>query len=150
MRAIIQRVRTAKVTMNGELVSAIGRGLCVLLGIKNDDTTCDLEYIVRKILNIRLFDADGQRWRKSVKDKDFEVLCVSQFTLFATLKGNKPDFHQSMGGDEAKAMYTDFLRAMKEGYQEDRIKNGRFGEYMQVHIENDGPVTITLDSRATK
>ncbi|XP_022669104.1 D-aminoacyl-tRNA deacylase-like [Varroa destructor] len=147
MKAIIQRVRRAKVTVNDEIVSSVGRGLCVLLGIHRDDTSSDLEYVVRKILSIRLFDADGQKWRKSVQDENLEILCVSQFTLHSTLKGNKPNFHLSMGADEAKEMYNEFLRAMKKGYCEDRIKDGRFGEYMQVHIENDGPVTIVLNSR---
>ncbi len=94
MKAIIQRVCTASVTVSNELISSIQNGLCVLIGISRDDNDKDIDYIVRKILNIRLFDSDvtaesgNSKWDKSVVDRDFEVLCVSQFTLQSNLKGN--------------------------------------------------------------
>ncbi|XP_048736488.1 D-aminoacyl-tRNA deacylase 1-like isoform X2 [Ostrea edulis] len=147
MKAIIQRVTQASVTVGEETVSSIGQGLCVLIGIARTDTEKELEYMARKILNIRLFDGDdGKRWNKSVIDKQLEVLCVSQFTLTAILKGNKPDFHEAMGPDTSEKAYQDFLQIMKNSYSPDKIKDGKFGAYMQVHIQNDGPVTIPLES----
>ncbi|XP_013406551.1 D-aminoacyl-tRNA deacylase [Lingula anatina] len=149
MRAVIQRVMKASVSVDGEIVSSIDRGLCVLLGISHNDTPKEFDYMVRKILNLRLFDDDqGKRWMKSVKDKNFEVLCVSQFTLYHVLKGNKPDFHNAMGGEAAEAFYQNFLKELGKAYDHGKIKDGKFGAYMQVHIQNDGPVTITLDSPA--
>ncbi|KAH3848005.1 D-aminoacyl-tRNA deacylase-like [Dreissena polymorpha] len=147
MKAIIQRVTEATVTVDGNLVSSIGKGLCVLVGIGRKDAAKDADWLVKKIINLRLFDGDdGKRWDKSVKDKNYEVLCVSQFTLHTILKGNKPDFHNSMGPDEAPIFYDNFIQLMKQNYSEDKIKNGVFGAMMQVHIQNDGPVTIPLES----
>nr|XP_054751490.1 D-aminoacyl-tRNA deacylase-like [Lytechinus pictus] len=147
MRTIIQRVTKASVTVGDELISSIGRGLCILVGISKDDTPKEREYIVRKILNLRLFDDENdKRWAKSVRDKQLEILCVSQFTLYSILKGNKPDFHQAMPGDQSQIYYNEFLDMLREDYHPDKIKDGQFGAHMQVHIQNDGPVTIQLDS----
>ncbi|XP_066910210.1 D-aminoacyl-tRNA deacylase 1-like [Clytia hemisphaerica] len=147
MRAVIQRVTNASVSVNNELISSIGKGLCVLIGISRDDKPKDVEYIVRKILNLRLFDDDeGRRWKKSVKDSNLEILCVSQFTLYSILKGNKLDFHLAMGPDDSKGFYENFLEELKKNYKSDLIKDGVFGAYMNVHIENDGPITVQLDS----
>ncbi|XP_048244468.1 D-aminoacyl-tRNA deacylase 1-like isoform X3 [Haliotis rufescens] len=105
-----------------------------------------MEYIVRKVLNLRLFDDDGgKRWAKNVMDKQFEVLCVSQFTLCVTLKGNKPDFHEAMGPDLSQQMYQEFLKQLGAAYSPDKVQDGKFGAYMQVNIQNDGPVTIPLE-----
>ena len=97
MKAVIQRVCNASVTVSNELISAIKNGLCVLIGISRDDTDKDIEYIVKKILNIRLFEDDSatesSKWNKNVMERDFEILCVSQFTLQSTLKGTKPGFN---------------------------------------------------------
>lgn len=147
MKAIIQRVTKASVTVGEEQVSAIGRGLCVLLGISVDDTQKDAEYIVRKILNLRLFeDENGKMWTKSVMDKEFEILCVSQFTLQCILKANKPDFHSAMPAELAQPFYSSILENMRSSYKPELIKDGQFGARMQVHIQNDGPVTIELVS----
>ncbi|XP_068155200.1 D-aminoacyl-tRNA deacylase isoform X1 [Drosophila tropicalis] len=147
MRAVIQRVKAAQVTVTGDLVSSIGSGLCVLVGLKTSDTKADVEYMVRKILALRLFeDEAGKRWQKSAKDLDLEILCVSQFTLYNRLKGNKPDFSAAMKGDEAQELYKHFLDRLKLSYDSSKIKDGIFGAYMQVHIQNDGPVTIDLES----
>ncbi|GAB0092714.1 D-aminoacyl-tRNA deacylase [Sergentomyia squamirostris] len=149
MKAIIQRVSSASVTVDQEVISAIGRGLCVLVGICRDDSQKDVEYIVRKLLNIRLFeDPSGKRWSKSVLDEQLEILCVSQFTLYHKLKGNKPDFHLAMQGTDAQDLYNSFLKQLGAKYSPEKIKDGKFGAYMQVHIQNDGPVTIELDSGA--
>ncbi|MFH4974377.1 hypothetical protein AB6A40_001086 [Gnathostoma spinigerum] len=149
MRAVIQRVTRASVTVGDELVSSIGRGICVLVGVERDDKEDDVEYIIRKLIGIRLFPnkETGKRWDKSVKDMDFEILCVSQFTLHGFLKGNKLDFHRSMGGDEAPAFYGNFIEKLRSAYKPNLVKDGRFGAYMQVAMENDGPVTICIDSR---
>ncbi|XP_041838729.1 D-aminoacyl-tRNA deacylase 1 [Melanotaenia boesemani] len=147
MRAIIQRVTKASVTVGEDQVSSIGRGLCVLLGISVEDTQRDADYMVRKILNLRLFeDENGRAWSRSVMDRDFEVLCVSQFTLQCILKGNKPDFHSAMPAELAQSFYDSILENMKSSYKPELIKDGAFGAFMQVHIQNDGPVTIELTS----
>ncbi|XP_071490607.1 uncharacterized protein [Diadema antillarum] len=147
MRAIVQRVTKASVSVGDELVSSIGRGLCILVGISRDDSPKEREYLARKILNLRLFDDDNEkRWTKSVKDKQLEILCVSQFTLYSVLKGNKPDFHQAMPGEQSQAFYNEFLALLRRDYDADKVKDGRFGAYMQVQIQNDGPVTIQLES----
>ncbi|XP_067941469.1 D-aminoacyl-tRNA deacylase 1-like isoform X2 [Watersipora subatra] len=101
---------------------------------------------VRKILNLRVFDEDGKGWDKNVMDKNLEVLCVSQFTLCYILKGNKPDFHQAMAAEQSQLLYNSFLEQMRDAYCSDRVKDGRFQAYMQVHIQNDGPITIPLES----
>ncbi|EDO49100.1 predicted protein [Nematostella vectensis] len=150
MRAIIQRVSKASVTVEGEVISSIGKGLCVLLGISRDDTTGEMEYMVRKILNLRVFDDNGKRWKKNVMDKEYEVLCISQFTLYNILKGNKLDFHLAMGGDDSKQFYEEFLQQMRKSYKPEAIKDGIFGAYMQVDIQNDGPVTINLEAPIQK
>ncbi len=149
--------------------------MCVLVGISRDDTDKDLEYIAKKILSIRLFEnpeetASSGKWNKNVVDRDFEVLCISQFTLQSTLKGfflvfcsiwlflnkviiilkgTKPDFHLAMSSEQSKEFYQKFLDLLKKTYKEEKIKDGRFGAYMKVDIQNDGPVTILLDSKKT-
>ncbi|XP_053567976.1 D-aminoacyl-tRNA deacylase 1 [Bombina bombina] len=150
MRAIIQRVTQASVTVGEEQISSIGRGICVLLGISVEDTQKDVDYMVRKILNLRVFsDENGKQWCKSVMDKQYEVLCVSQFTLQCILKGNKPDYHMAMPSEQAEPFYNDFLQQMRRAYKPELIKDGKFGAYMQVHIQNDGPVTIELEPPAS-
>ena len=150
MRAVIQRVKRASVTVDGALISSIKEGLCVLVGIGQDDTKKDIEYIANKILKLRLFGEEDKRWKKSIMDLNYEVLCVSQFTLMCVLKGNKPDFHQAMDGGKSQKFYEEFLAEMRKRYQPEKIKDGKFAAYMQVEIQNDGPVTIHIDSRAGK
>ena len=154
MRAIIQRVRSAQVSVNGSAVGSIDRGIMVLVGVTHEDTPQDMEYIAKKILTLRLFGnptEDGGRedgkWAKSTMDRGFQVLLVSQFTLFAnTHKGTKPDFHGAMKSDLSRPFFDEFVQLVKNMYKEDRIQTGAFGEYMQVNLTNDGPVTIILDS----
>ncbi|KAJ1976111.1 D-tyrosyl-tRNA(Tyr) deacylase [Dimargaris cristalligena] len=149
MRAVIQRVTRASVMVDGSIVGSIGKGLCLLVGITNGDEPKDIEYLVRKILNLRLFDdEDGKMWKKGVQDLDLEILSVSQFTLYAkTEKGLKPDFHLAMKSSLSKDFYERFLQKLKDDYRADRIQDGQFGAMMDVAIHNDGPVTIILDSR---
>uniref|UniRef100_A0A915JB70 D-aminoacyl-tRNA deacylase n=1 Tax=Romanomermis culicivorax TaxID=13658 RepID=A0A915JB70_ROMCU len=136
--------------VDSRIVSSIGRGLCVLIGLTTQDAENDIDFIIRKLLNLRIFQdpANGKKWDKSVLDLNLEILCISQFTLCATLKGNKPDYHLAMEPEKAKEFYEQFLTALKERYRADLIQDGLFGAYMQVSIENDGPVTINIDSRS--
>ncbi|KAF8934476.1 D-tyrosyl-tRNA deacylase 1-like protein [Dissophora ornata] len=171
MRAVLQRVLQASVEVNGQQISKIKQGLCVLVGLSVDDTSADIDFMVRKLLSVRVFDSshnaqssaseDGgpqdsssdasappKMWAKSVVDIGGEILCVSQFTLYGqVLKGSKPDFHLSMKSETSKQMYHDFLDRLKRAYHPDRIKDGEFGAMMLVNIANDGPVTLELDSR---
>ncbi|KAI1316259.1 D-tyrosyl-tRNA(Tyr) deacylase [Mortierella claussenii] len=174
MRAVLQRVLQASVEVNGQQISKIKQGLCVLVGLSVDDTSADIDFMVRKLLSVRVFDSnqnaagslpsvdsmigtqDGdiavsespKMWAKSVVDIGGEILCVSQFTLYGqVIKGSKPDFHLSMKSETSKAMYHDFLDRLKKAYHADRIKDGEFGAMMLVNIANDGPVTLELDSR---
>merc|ERR1712098_716370 len=132
-------------------ISKIGKGIVALIGIHGDDTKSDLDYIVRKLTNLRLWeDEKGRRWAKSAKDLGLEVLCVSQFTLYHVMKGNKPDFHLAMGGDQSKLFYQEFLGEMNKAYKEEKIKNGVFGAMMEVELVNDGPVTLELEALNSK
>ncbi|XP_053667500.1 D-aminoacyl-tRNA deacylase [Anopheles marshallii] len=148
MKAVIQRVTLAKVMVGDEVVSSIGRGLCVLVGISSEDNANDVEWIARKLLNLRLFDepTSGKRWTESVVDQQLEILCVSQFTLYHRLKGNRPDFSRAMQGPEAQQLYGSLLKQLRDQYSAERIRDGRFGAMMQVHIQNDGPVTLEIES----
>lgn len=146
MKVVIQRVSSASVTVGDEVVSKIGRGLCCLVGISRYDTDDDSDYMARKLLNLRIFEGDQRRWDQSVKDKGLELLCVSQFTLHSHLKGNKLDFHNAMEASRSQEFYNGFLDKLRQQYHPDMIKDGRFGAMMKVNIENDGPVTIILES----
>ncbi|KAG1808565.1 D-Tyr tRNAtyr deacylase-like domain-containing protein [Suillus variegatus] len=138
MRAVVQRVALASVSVDGNVISSISRGLMVLVGI---GTGMD-------ILNIRVFDANGSMWKSNVKDIAGQVLCVSQFTLMAnTTKGNKPDFHRAMSSNASRELYATFLEKMRRLYVPDRIQDGQFGAMMDVSLTNEGPVTLTLDTR---
>ncbi|KAF9058817.1 D-Tyr tRNAtyr deacylase-like domain-containing protein [Rhodocollybia butyracea] len=151
MRAIIQRVTSASVTVDNDVISSISRGLMVLVGIGTDDTSSDASALINKILNLRVFNdpVDPQKmWKASVKDIDGEILCVSQFTLLAnTTKGNKPDFHRAMSAESSRDMYAAFLEKLRQAYKEDKVQDGKFGAMMNVSLTNEGPVTFTLDSR---
>ncbi|GAQ90407.1 D-Tyr-tRNA(Tyr) deacylase [Klebsormidium nitens] len=149
MRAVVQRVVSAKVEVGGEIVSQIGPGLCVLVGILETDTASDAEFLSRKILNMRLWDdvKKGKAWDQSVSQRGYEVLLVSQFTLYGFLKGNKPDFHVAMKPQLAKEFYEGFVERVRREYRPEMVKDGIFGAMMQVHSVNDGPVTMLLDSK---
>ncbi|XP_063429535.1 D-aminoacyl-tRNA deacylase-like isoform X1 [Mytilus trossulus] len=146
MKAIIQRVMQASVTVDGEIINSIGKGLCVLVGITRKDKAGEMDYLAKKIVNIRLWDDDGKKWDKSVKDLGYEILCISQFTLALEMKGNKPDFHDAMNPEYSEPFYNEFLDLMRSMYKPGKVKGGVFGGYMQIHIQNDGPVTIPLDT----
>ena len=151
MKAVIQRVTSANVKVDGEVISNIGKGIVALIGIHKNDQKEDMDYIVRKLVSLRLWEDDsGRRWAKSAKELNLEILCVSQFTLYHVMKGNKPDFHLAMGGEQSKTFYENFLVEMKKAYSDSKIKNGVFGANMQVELVNDGPVTLELESSSFK
>ena len=146
MRFVIQRVNRGCVKVSSQTVGQIGKGLMILVGISDKDTDEHIDHIVDKLLNIRLFDDDkGNRWKESVKSLGLELLLVSQFTLYHILKGNKPDFHGAMGGEQAKLLFEKIVNKAKEKYEEKKIQTGAFGEYMQIDMECDGPVTINWE-----
>ncbi|CAF1184709.1 unnamed protein product [Rotaria sordida] len=151
MRALIQRVLRSSVHVDNQIVNNIEHGLCIFIGIQSDDDISDLEYIIKKILTIKLWPNGDKPWAQSVVDLDFSLLCISQFTLHAvTAKGARPDFHLSMSSEQSKQIYEQLINRLKQEYKSDKIFDGRFGAYMTVTIENDGPVTIMVDSKARK
>ncbi|CAF1297209.1 unnamed protein product [Adineta steineri] len=151
MRAVIQRVLRSSVRVEDEVVNSIERGLLIFIGIQSDDDVSDLEYIVKKILTIKLWANGDKQWAQSVVDLNLSILCISQFTLHAiTAKGSRPDFHLSMSSEQSKQIYEQLINKLKQDYKIDKIFDGRFGAYMTVNIENDGPVTIIIDSKAKK
>jgi D-tyrosyl-tRNA(Tyr) deacylase len=150
MRIVVQRVLRAGVTVGETTVGAIGHGICALVGIAHDDTEKDVEYAVRKLLQLRIFPNPENKkgWDKNVMDVSGGVLLVSQFTLCHVLKGNKPDFHNAMSGPEAKILFDKLVESVRKAHPDpSKIQTGAFGEYMNVSIVNDGPVTIQLNSR---
>ena len=146
MRACVQRVSDARVTVNGETVGSIGRGMVVLLGVAETDTAEDLDFLVRKVPALRIFEDEAGKMNRSVMDVQGGILVVSQFTLIAdTAKGNRPSFLGAAKPDQAIPLYEEFLARMQAtGLQ---VASGVFGADMQVALVNDGPVTILLDSR---
>ena len=150
MRVLIQRVKRASVTVDGELVSEIGKGLLVFVGICDNDGKEDIEWLTKKISNIRLFDDENGVMNLSVQESGGEVLAVSQFTLMAsTKKGNRPSFTDSAAPDEANRLYEYFCTCLRnEGVS--KVETGVFAADMLVKIDNDGPVTIVMDSEVLK
>ena len=146
MRLVLQRAIKASVTVDGVVVGSIGRGLVVLCGIADDDDDAAAEWACRKLLNIRLWEAGGKSWAHSVTQAGLDVLLVSQFTLHAQLKGNKPDFHRAMPPERARAYWEAFVRRVEQARKGLPVATGTFGAYMAVELTNDGPVTIVLDS----
>lgn len=145
MRAIIQRVKEAKVEVNDKLVGEINKGFLVFLGISSDDTEDDLDYIERKITNLRIFEDEDGKMNLSIKDIDGEILLVSQFTLYGDArKGNRPSFSTSARPEKATEYYNKLIHRFKDN--EIIVETGIFGEDMDVSLINDGPVTIQLDS----
>ncbi|KAF4236993.1 hypothetical protein CNMCM8980_002641 [Aspergillus fumigatiaffinis] len=146
--AVIQRVKSASVTVNEKLVSSIGRGLLVLAGVGKEDTEKDADTLIQRILKAKLWPAEeGGQWKRNVQDIEGEVLCVSQFTLYGQLKkGSKPDFHDAADAETARKLYDYFFRRLGEAYKPDRVKNGVFQAMMDVELKNDGPVGVDYRS----
>ena len=145
MKLVIQRVKSASVSIDGRVYNAIQQGLLLLVGVGPEDQQGDLDYAVRKIVNMRIFSDDEGKMNLSVKDIQGEILSVSQFTLFAdTKKGNRPAFTGAAKPDMAEAFYQDFNQKLAK---EVPVETGVFGADMQVELVNDGPVTIILDTK---
>ena len=148
MRVVLQRVSQASVTVAGETVSEIGKGFLILLGIEETDGPDDLAWLVGKITRMRVFgDAEG-KMNESLLDQNGEALVVSQFTLHAsTKKGNRPSFIKAARPEQAEALYLEFCEALSQEMKKP-VGRGIFGADMKVALVNDGPVTITMDSKA--
>ena len=145
MRALLQRVAEASVTVESQEVGRIGRGLLVFLGISHPDGEDEARYIVEKILNLRVFDDSQGRFDRSALDIDAELLIVSQFTLYAsTRKGRRPSFTEAAPPDQAEALFDRTVEIFRDSPL--KVQTGRFQAHMKVHLMNDGPVTIMLDS----
>ncbi|MBI5056499.1 MAG: D-tyrosyl-tRNA(Tyr) deacylase [Nitrospirae bacterium] len=147
MRILIQRVKTAKVIVDGQAVTEIGKGLLLLAGIGKDDNKDDIEYLARKAANLRIFEDEMGKMNLNVNQVRGEVLSVSQFTLYAdTRKGNRPGFDQSASPDIAEEYWKLFNNMLRE--EGLTAKEGIFAAHMEVSLINDGPVTIWLDSKS--
>ena len=147
MKAVIQRVNFAKLRIDQQVFSKIKTGLVVLVGITHNDDIDDIKWLVRKILNLRIFNDDKSVMNKSIIDIGGELLVVSQFTLHAqTKKGNRPSYINAAKGDKAEEIYNNFLLEFKNQYGVTPI-TGKFGSDMKVELENDGPVTILIDTK---
>lgn len=157
MRVIVQRVKSSQVTVNGQIVGKIGRGLNLLVGIASNDTEAELDWMARKCLELRLFpaaetDSNSEqtqgRWQKSVQEIGGELLVVSQFTLYGDCrKGRRPSFDHSAAPELAQDLYNYFVTKLRQSGL--WVETGKFGTMMQVSIENDGPVTLLLERDAT-
>ncbi|WFD21420.1 D-tyrosyl-tRNA(Tyr) deacylase [Malassezia equina] len=152
MRAVLQRVKQASV-----------HGILALVGVTHEDGLEQADALVKRILTTKLWPEgatmegnavvaapESRSWRASVMELGADILCVSQFTLYAKMKGTKPDFHMAMGGDKAQPLYHAFLAKLRDAYAPDKIKDGQFGAMMDVSLVNDGPVTITIDTAEKK
>jgi D-tyrosyl-tRNA(Tyr) deacylase len=147
MRAVIQRVASASVLIDGQTVGAIERGLLVLLGVATGDTADDGAWLARKVAALRIFADADDKMNLAVGEAGGRVLVVSQFTLIAsTRKGSRPSFNDSAKPDVAIPLYEDFVRQLEAALAQP-VATGRFGAMMQVTLVNDGPVTLVLDSR---
>jgi D-tyrosyl-tRNA(Tyr) deacylase len=148
MRAVIQRVSHASCTVNGEITGQIKQGFMVLLGIEDSDTDEDLTWLAQKIANMRIFSDENGLMNKSLEDIDGNVLLISQFTLFAaTKKGNRPGFTRSAKPDFAIPLYEKMILELTK-LTGKKIECGIFGADMKINLLNDGPVTITIDTKA--
>jgi len=147
MRALVQRVNSASVKVNGKLKGEINKGLLVFLGIHEDDTKEDVYYIFKKIKNLRIFEDEEGKMNKSILKNGGNILLISQFTLHAnTQKGNRPSFNEAASRKKAEKLYDYFIKYSTDNGFPD-IQSGKFGGYMQVESCNDGPVTIMIKSK---
>ncbi len=147
MRAVIQRVSKASVTIEGAVKSAIGKGFLVLIGICDEDTLEDVEWLVKKIANLRVFDDENAVMNRSILDMEGEILVISQFTLFASYKkGNRPSWFRAGSHEHSIPLYEAFCQQLSEAIGKP-VGTGEFGADMKVELLNDGPVTICMDTK---
>lgn len=146
MKALVQRVSKASVSVGGEVVGKIGRGLVVLVGVARGDTEKDAIYLADKIVNLRIFADESSKFNLSVLETGGEILIISQFTLLAdTRKGRRPSFEEAAPPEQAETLVNFFIGRVRENRV--KVETGRFQQHMLVEIHNDGPVTIALDSK---
>ena len=146
MKAVIQRVSEASVTVDGKIISAIKNGLLVLLGITNDDALTDIEWLSKKIVHLRIFNDENAIMNKSVIDSNGDIIVVSQFTLLAsTKKGNRPSYMRAAKPAIAIPLYEKFITQLEKEFGK-KVGTGIFGADMKIQLLNDGPVTILIDS----
>ncbi|EPY40388.1 D-tyrosyl-tRNA(Tyr) deacylase [Angomonas deanei] len=151
MKAVIQRILRGSVTSEGAVVGSVEKGMSVLVGISREDTKEDMEYIIRKLLGVRIWaDEAGKMWSKNVKEIDGGILLISQFTLMHVMKGNKPDFHHAMNPEAALEMFNTLRDTLRREYAEDKVATGHFQHYMNIEQVMDGPVTLVIDSKDKK
>ncbi|CEQ31884.1 D-tyrosyl-tRNA(Tyr) deacylase [[Clostridium] sordellii] len=148
MRAVVQRVASSKVIVDESTIGEINKGLLILLGVTHEDTSKDVDYLLDKIVNLRIFEDENDKMNLSLKDVNGELLVVSQFTLYGDCrKGRRPNFTNAAKPDLATSLYEEFIdKAKKEGI---KVETGKFGAHMMVDLVNDGPVTILIDSEKT-
>tara|TARA_B100001057_G_C22751112_1_gene911843 strand:- start:45 stop:497 length:453 start_codon:yes stop_codon:yes gene_type:complete len=147
MRVVIQCVSEASVRIDGQIYSQIQKGLLIFLGVEHSDTEKDVEWISKKIVNLRIFSDENNQMNKSVIDIKGQLLVVSQFTLHSkTKKGNRPSFIKAARPEFAKPLYEAFLKRLSL-YSQSQVLTGKFGANMQVNLCNDGPITLIIDSK---
>ena len=147
MRAVVQRVSKASVTINDNVKSAIGQGFLILLGVCEEDTMEDVDWLVKKIANLRVFDDENHVMNRSIIDVQGEALVVSQFTLYASYKkGNRPSWFKAGSHEHSIPLYETFCQQLSEALDK-VVGTGEFGADMQVELINDGPVTICMDTK---
>lgn len=145
MRVIIQRSKNSSVRIENNIYGKINHGLVILVGFTQGDNSTDIDYIVKKIVNLRIFDDDAGIMNKSILEVKGQILSISQFTLYAnTKKGNRPSYIDALSSQEAIALYDQFNSKLREYL---KVETGVFGADMEVNIVNDGPITIVIDSK---
>lgn len=150
MRAVVQRVKRSTVSVDGKVIGAIGKGLNVLLAVKNDDTVSEADYLTKKVMQLRIFNDENGKMNLSIQDVGGEILVISQFTLYGNCdKGNRPSYTDSASAEKAREMYVYFIDKLKTDYNI-RVEAGEFQADMLVDIVNDGPVTLIVESRNKK
>ena len=146
MRAVVQRVSSSRVTVDERVTGEVKKGLLVLLGVTHDDTSKDVDYMVDKVTNLRIFEDENDKMNLSLKDIEGEVMSVSQFTLYGDArKGRRPSFSDAARPDVANPLYEEFVEKLRA--QGITVGTGEFGAHMMVELTNDGPVTILLESK---
>lgn len=146
MKVVIQRVSRASVTVEEKIVGEIDHGLLLLVGVTHDDTSEDVDYLVKKIINMRIFEDDNGKMNISLIQKGYDILSISQFTLFAqTERGNRPGFSDAARPELANSLYDEFNEKIRR--ENVKVETGIFGAMMEVSLINDGPVTIIIDSK---